>query len=178
LSHADTSFDEKIAVVLDTGALLAKYYRFIPRQVAEAYTTASASGEVRDRENRDALEEAVDLGLIRVVTPGQGFIEVAKNAARAVGCLHKLSLTDVEIVALALSLKSSYRDVVVVTDDYELQNLLAHLGISYRPLRTRGIREVKAYVAQCPLCGYVPGKPGEEVCPFCGIKIRRREVTC
>lgn len=64
-------------------------------------------------------------------------------------------------------------EVVVITDDYELQNLLLYIGVGFKPLRTRGIAELRIYNAQCPTCGYIPGKPDETRCPLCGGDIKR-----
>lgn len=177
MRHANTSSNGKIAVVLDTGALLAKYYRFLPMSTVDAYTTLSATDEVKDYENKTSLREAIDLGLLKLATPDQHYIEIALQSAIKMGCIHKLSKTDLDIVALALQLQGLYSNVVVITDDYELQNLLVYLRVSFKPLRTTGIHELRVFVAQCPICGYVPSKPGEEMCPFCGVKILRKRTT-
>lgn len=163
-------------VILDTGALLAKYYRYIDRSRYSIYTTESAVLEVKDYENKQALEEAIELGLLYVVKPGQDYLERAIYNARSIGALHKLSRTDIEIAALAEQLKDHSIVVMVITDDYELQNLLLHMEVGFKPLRTIGIRESRIYTAQCPVCGYVPGKPGEDKCPFCNSEIKRRAV--
>lgn len=163
-------------MVLDTGALLAKYYRFIPRVGVDMYTTPSAVCEVKDPENRAALVEAVDLGFVKIIAPSQPHVSVIMQAAVKIGSIHKLSSTDLDVAALAVQLRGSYSEVVVVTDDYELENLLLYLGVSFKPLRTPGIRELRVFAALCPVCGYVPGKPGEETCPFCGISISRRRA--
>ncbi|MEM0505803.1 MAG: nucleotide-binding protein, partial [Thermosphaera sp.] len=89
-----------------------------------------------------------------------------------IGEVSKLSKTDVEIAALALELRNSSK-TIVFTDDYSLQNLLLHLKIGFRPVKTRGITEERVYVEKCPVCGYVPGEPGEKTCPLCGGEIKR-----
>lgn len=176
MNPVDTS-TSKIAVILDTAALLAKYYRLLPRTRVEVYTTHSAVSEVKDLENKQALEEALNLGLLIPVTPQHSFVQLAMRVASTIGCVHKLSRIDLEIVALALQLQNSQFKVIVITDDYEIQNLLLYMGISFKPLKTTGIRELKVYMARCPTCGYVPSKPSEETCPFCGTKISRKRVT-
>lgn len=167
----------RIGVILDTAALLAKYYRLLPRLLADILVPVSAVNEVRDLESRAALEEAINLNIIRVVAPERTFLEEAVRAARSVGSLHKLSGTDVEVIAVALQLKAKYSEVIVITDDYELQNTLMYIGVSFKPLRTRGIREVRVFAVYCPTCGYTPSRPSEDVCPLCGSKIVRTRVT-
>lgn len=177
MSHVSTSSSRRVATILDTGALLAKYYRFIPKPNIDMYTTPSAVGEVKDPENRTALSEAIDLGFVKAVAPQQPHVNAVIQAAVKIGSLHKLSKTDLDVAALAVQLRSSYSEVIVVTDDYELENLLLYLGVSFKPLRTAGIRELRVFVARCPICGYVPGKPDEGVCPFCGVEISRKRST-
>ncbi len=176
MNHEKSHFDKKIALILDTGALLAKFYRYAPRMRADIYTTEGAISEVRDQENKQALIEALELKLVLVQAPERAFIDKVVEVAKTIGCLHKLSSIDIEIAALSLQLQSSYTEIVVITDDYELQNLLNYMGISFKPLRTRGIRDLRIFNAQCPICGYIPGKPGEDTCPLCGSKIKRRNL--
>ncbi|MEM4717145.1 MAG: nucleotide-binding protein [Desulfurococcaceae archaeon] len=176
MSQENRSIESKHVVILDTSALLAKYYRYIDRSRYSIYTTESAVHEVKDYENKQALEEAIELGLLIVIRPRQDTVERTMHKARSIGALHKLSRTDIEIAGLAEQLKELGIVVIVITDDYELQNLLFHIEVGFKPLRTSGIRESRVYKAQCPVCGYVPGKPGENKCPLCNSEIRRRIV--
>ncbi|MGC8983106.1 MAG: NOB1 family endonuclease [Desulfurococcaceae archaeon] len=131
----------KTAVVLDTGALLAKYYRLVPRHLVDLFTTSYNISEVIDLENKEALKEALELGLISVVDPHGPYLEEVEKLAKQTGSIHKLSKTDLAVAALALQLVSAGREVLVITDDYDLQSLLLSLGIKFKPLRTRGIKE-------------------------------------
>ncbi|AFL67049.1 NOB1 family endonuclease [Desulfurococcus amylolyticus] len=163
-----------IHVVLDTGGLLAKYYRLLPRYAFKTYTTESAVNEVIDSENRNVLTDAIETGLIEVLEPGDSFYLRAVEEARRIGEITKLSKTDLEVAALALMLNERGK-VVVVTDDYSLQNLLLHLGISFKPLKTSGIKTSREYSEYCPTCGYIPAHPGEINCPICGTPLVRRK---
>jgi len=164
-----------IQIILDTTGLLAKYYRLLPRHVFKTYTTRSAVEEVIDEENRSALEDAIESGLIEVLEPSQELYRRALEEARRVGEVSKLSRTDLEVASLALMLRDRGR-VIVITDDYSLQNLLLHLGVSFKPLRTTGIRDMRHYIEYCPTCGYVPAQPGEKTCPLCGSPLARRRA--
>lgn len=175
--HQELSPSGRIAVILDTGALLAKYYRLLPRTGVDVFTTSLAVSEVRDAENKQALMEAIEMGIIGVVDPEKRHVELTIRVARDVGSLSKLSLTDIHIAALALMLRERYESVVVITDDYELQNLLYNLKVSFKPLRTRGITKFIAHTVYCPLCHYIPSSPGEVTCPFCGVPLVRRRVS-
>ncbi|MEM1868312.1 MAG: nucleotide-binding protein [Thermosphaera sp.] len=159
-------------IVLDASAVLAKMYRLLPRYELEVYTTPGVVSEILDSESRQALEESLELGLLRVRSPSKASIDLVVKEASRIGEVSKLSKTDVEIAALALELRNSSK-TIVFTDDYSLQNLLLHLKIGFRPVKTRGITEERVYVEKCPVCGYVPGEPGEKTCPLCGGEIKR-----
>jgi UPF0271 protein len=176
LSLDNASSRSKLAIVLDTGALIAKYYRLLPKNNVLVYTVQSAVEEVVDRENREALLEAMQLGLINVVEPSREYLNKVREKAREIGGIHRLSMVDVDIASIALQLASMRYHVVVITDDYELQNLLLYMNISFKPLRTRGISEFRKYRAYCPVCGYIPGSPMEDECPLCGSRIKRKRI--
>ncbi len=162
-------YARKKILVLDTTAFLAA----LPLQLPDAilYTTPSVLEEVRDQESRLRLETALVLERVRVVKPPVKTVRQVLDVAKRVGEHGSLSKTDVEVLALALHLSETMSNVVVVTDDYAVQNLAAHLGLDYMPLRTRGIRETRRFVYKCPACGYVSEKPGEKTCPICGTRL-------
>ncbi len=165
-----------VILVFDTSAFLAKYHLQIPDNRYKIYTTQSVVSEVKDTENEQALEIGIMVGRIIVEQPSSSSIDRVKKTAKRIGEIASLSKTDIEVAALALEKSSNYK-VVVITDDYSLQNLLYHLGISFKPLRTRGIKKTMKYKVFCPVCGYIPSKPGEDTCPLCGAKIVKRKTT-
>ncbi|NPA99064.1 MAG: nucleotide-binding protein [Crenarchaeota archaeon] len=177
IGGGSSSSSRKICIVLDTGALLAKYHLLANIQGAEYLIPIEVYNEVKDAENREALELGLAIGRIRVEVPDSISVDETIKTAKKVGELVKLSQTDIAVAALALSLKKKYGNVVVVTDDYSLQNLLHHMGIGFKPLRTMGIRKPRKYRVFCPVCGYVPSSPQEQICPLCGSKIIRREAS-
>jgi len=168
---------DKLYVVLDTSALLAKYYMHLDPLKTEIYTVKRAVDEVKDSENREALEVGLSIGRVRVIEPRKSFVERVLRAAWEVGERAMLSVTDVEVAALALEFKERGFKVLVITDDYALQNLLLHLNIAFKPLRTTGIRRPRKYVVACSVCGYVSADPSESLCPVCGNPLSRRRAS-
>ncbi len=171
------SSSKKICIVLDTGALLAKFHLIANIYNAKYLIPAEVYDEVRDIENREALELGLNIGRISVVEPDPMSIDEAMRTAKNIGELVKLSRTDIVVAALALTIKKGCGAVVVITDDYSLQNLLYHMGIGFKPLRTTGIKKPREYRAFCPVCGYVPSSPKETLCPLCGSAIIRRRTS-
>ena len=168
--------NEKIIVVLDTSAFLAKYHLQLDPVKTEIYTVPRVVDEVRDRESREALEVGMGIGRVKVVSPSQKYVSLVREKAWEVGESTSLSQTDLEVAALALELRSKGR-VVVITDDYALQNLLLHLNISFKPLRTTGIKLPRKYLIMCRKCGYVSLNPNEKICPICGSPLSKRVVS-
>ncbi len=138
------------------------------------YTTPSVVEEVKDENSRRILERSATLGRLKVRSPSQGFMEEARRVASELGVEVSLSHTDVEVLALALELRASSLDVVVVTDDYMLQNASTYAGLRFMSVKTLGIRGVRRYEVYCPACGYKPSEPVSESCPRCGHSLARR----
>jgi len=143
----DRGSQRKRCLVLDTTALLAAIQLSMAPMDGNTVllTTSSNVEEVKDFENRSKLEVALEIGRIVVKDPDPRYVEKVVEVAKRVGSLGKLSFTDLQLVALALELRDEGMEVVVLSDDYHVQNLLAHLGIEFRALRTPGIREKKVF---------------------------------
>ncbi|MHA2364153.1 MAG: NOB1 family endonuclease, partial [Candidatus Hodarchaeales archaeon] len=64
-----------------------------------------------------------------------------------------------------------------ITDDYEIQNTASQLNISYRSIRTQGIKRKIKWQKRCQACGELLDNPKDKECPECGSKLvhlRRR----
>ena len=66
----------------------------------------------------------------------------AKTSASKVGDSHKLSETDLQLLALALELKTEGVAPQIVTDDYSIQNVATQMGIGFLALATFGIKRL------------------------------------
>lgn len=161
----DLSTDKTI-LVLDTAGLLSKIQLQMYSSDVELYTAPSVVEEVRDRESREALEISLGIDRVRIIQPSIESVAFVSKTADYLGYMSRLSKTDIEVASLAYELKKSYR-VTVITDDYDLQNLLLHLGIEFMPIKTRGIKERKVSRNKCKICGY-PLSSGIDNCPVCG----------
>ena len=166
---------KKTYIILDTTAFLAKY----PLQhysSHELLTTAHVISELRDHESKEAFEIALNIGRIKVVQPDKKFIDKAINISKSIGEHTSLSKTDLSILALALQY-SLHGQVIVITDDYALQNTLLYAGIPFKPLRTTGIKRLRRYLVVCPTCGYVSTNIGENICPLCNSKLIKKKFS-
>jgi UPF0271 protein len=154
--------------VLDTSALIGG---FSPgKEEAEQVTVPSVWEELREGLSRSRLEAGLLGKKVRIVESPSEEAEEVKRLVKKTG--DRLSRTDEELLALALSLKKGGREVEVITDDYGIQNLASVMGIPHRGLLMPGIRRVLSWSKVCPACGRkYPVKTLR--CPSCGSELKR-----
>ena len=101
----------------------------------------------------------------RFEEPTSSDIEAARAASRLTGDLTGLSSVDIDVLALALS-----SGLVLVTDDYRMQNVCESVNHPWRGVIQSGVREVRNHSLICTGCGAV--HPQGDVCPECGSKLK------
>ncbi|ASJ11026.1 hypothetical protein A3L12_06770 [Thermococcus sp. P6] len=140
---------------------------FIQGVDVEGFTTPKVVEEVKDPESRLLLEGLMNAGKVIVRVPSRESVRMVEEAARRTGELEELSEADLEVLALAYELGA-----VLLTDDYNLQNVAKTLGITFKTLK-RGIKRVIRWNYVCTGCGKRFEKmPPEGVCPDCGSPVR------
>jgi UPF0271 protein len=167
---------EKKIVVLDTSAFVAGFDPFSINE--EQYTVPMVREEIR--ENSIAwirFKTAVDNGKIKVVTPDTAFLDRVKTSAAAVGDTVFLSEADVQVLALALGLKTEGYSTLVVTDDYSMQNVANQMNVQFTSLATFGIRFRLQWVRYCPACHKkYPPDHKFKTCQICGTELKRKPI--
>ncbi len=108
-----------------------------------------------------------DIGLYYVIEPDREFIEEVVKIAKRTGDYEVLSPVDIDVIALALQ-----ENATIITDDYAIQNVAAHLGLKFESGEMRGIREKRKWKWRCESCGRYYSK-FHETCPVCGGRLRR-----
>ena len=98
------------------------------------------------------FETALENGRVKVKAPSQEFVNQIKVPSSKVGDSFKLSETDIELLALALELKSTGYTPQIVSDDYSIQNVATQLGIEFLALATFGIKRLLEWIRYCPAC--------------------------
>jgi UPF0271 protein len=112
-------------VVLDTTALifLSDFSSF-----EKAYTVQEVVEEVKDR--LTAMKLSAMLEKLKVLEPDKEFVEKIKELAKETGDFEKLSEADIKIIALAKQLGANRVVCVLISDDYNVQNVAGHSGIT------------------------------------------------
>ncbi|MEM0448812.1 MAG: nucleic acid-binding protein [Methanomassiliicoccales archaeon] len=152
--------ENKERLVLDTSALFSM--QDLPYET-KVHTTP---GVIRELERYGDRRAELWGDLLEVSEPSVSSKQKVKDAASRTGDISRLSPTDVEVLALAIDLEA-----ILLTDDYSLQNLAAYLGIPYRPVGLKGIKNIRRWRWRCLGCGKIFENPCSE-CPICGSRIR------
>ncbi len=115
-------------------------------------------------------------GDLRIQEPSSQSKRTVEGASGETGDRGRLSSADKSIVALALDLRDSGEEPVIVSDDYAVQNLAEHLGLKYGALANFGIVHKFRWVMYCPAC-HRRYSDAEKKCPVCGTDLRRRVLS-
>lgn len=154
---------EKI-LILDSTVFLEGYARlFTDKQIV---TTNHVLEEVRSGKAQIELDLLLKSGLA-IKDPKHESVE--EVLARREKTQDKMSRADISIVALALEFKSAGKPIVVVSDDYAVQNLCRSFGIEFLSVSKPGITKEFIWLRRCTGCGRFTDK---ENCPVCGSPTR------
>ncbi len=142
--------------VIDTSGFIAQ----VEFRDGTTVTVPAVVDEIVDSTSRLRFDLLKDAGL-RIELPDGACLKKVRYAAISTGDASVLSVTDLDILAKALELKNRF-EVILVTDDYAIQNVAANLGIEYMAAATSGIRKKVVWELKCTGCGNVV-KPGKAV---------------
>ena len=153
------TIDSKI-YVLDTGVFLSpRNQNYLDKL---CMTTHHVVGELKTMEAQITLDIFLKQGLI-ITEPSDDVVEKVKKLAEENH--EKVSMADISVVALARELKERGKQVVVVSDDYAVQNLCSFFGIDYAGVEKKGIKNTFRWINKCAVCG---NKTSADVCEHCG----------
>jgi UPF0271 protein len=166
----------KTVMVLDTSAFLAGFDPFSISE--EQYTIPMVRDEImRGSMTWVRFKTAVENGKLKVKTPDKTFLEEAEKSAKIIGDTFFLSKTDLQILALALELKTHGYFPIIATDDYSIQNVADQLGIKFASLSTFGIRFRLQWMRYCPACHRrYPADYKSKKCEVCGTELKRKPI--
>lgn len=168
--------EEKV-LVLDTSAFIAGYGA--PGSGEALYTVPAVKGEVREGGlQRFRLENAEKMGVLTIIDPGEKYRNEVQRVLTEMGETGVLSEADTQILSLGLQLKTEGKKVVIVSDDYAVQNVADKLELGIKSLVTQGIKKRYRWITYCPGCRRVfQDPPADRVCTVCGTRLKRRPST-
>ncbi len=103
------------------------------------FITSNVLNELKDFQSKALIENALHQNLLEIRDPEKTSIQKVKTFLQKIHSV--LSKEDESILALALELQEQNQKVVVLTDDYSIQNALKHLKISFQPILMQGIKK-------------------------------------
>jgi UPF0271 protein len=144
----------------------------------DAFTVPAVIDEVNaDPVLSIRIEAAIASGTMKYRLPSGGSIAAISEIVRDLGEEESLSETDLELLALAIELRTEGWDVSLISDDYAIQNVSTKIGIPFVTVAASGITLVFTWSLFCPACRrtYPHGK-SKITCPVCGTTLKRRVV--
>jgi rRNA maturation endonuclease Nob1 len=152
--------------IIDTSAILSG--KPIVITDAAIITTPGVSDEFspggRDFHIFELLKET---GLM-IQMPSNEAQTTVKQTAQETGDDRRLSVADIEIVALALDInKKPDQEATILCDDYSIQNVASTLNIKFQGFLQKGITKKFKWVSRCPGCGKQFNEI-KKICPICG----------
>jgi UPF0271 protein len=156
--------------ILDTSAILTgKPLNFSETKIV---TTSGVSDELkpggRDYNNFQYL---IEKGLV-VQNPKKDIIKEIEEISNKSGDKNRLSKVDIEILALALELnRNDDYEIIILTDDYSIQNVANLLNITYDTIGQKGITKRFKWDCRCRGCGK-KFKDSISICPICGSETK------
>ena len=106
----------------------------------DCFTVQEVINELRDFKSKQLAEAAISSGKLRVSFVNPVSLKIVEGIAKEVGSLGHLSDTDLKVVALAVQLNAK-----VVSDDFSVQNLCAHIGLKYEGVLRGEIKKKKKF---------------------------------
>lgn len=162
------------SIVLDTSAFIAG---FDPMAIPEKqFTVPEVNNELIEGSiPRMRFNAAVENGKVSILKPKDSFFQEILEASKKVGDIRYLSDADLQVLALAMELKSRGLSPVIVTDDYSVQNVANKIGAEFVSLMTFGIKFRFKWSLYCPACyRKYPSDYKFKDCEVCGTELKRK----
>lgn len=163
-------------IILDTSVFIAG---FNPSTTNDSLYSVP---EVRQELTREALtklrfEAAEKTGKMIVLKPQTRFIEMILDVSRGTGDVLFLSNADINVLALALQLKSEGEEPNIATDDYSIQNVAEKLNLNFVSIVTFGISYYFRWLLYCPACWKkYPTDYQNKQCEICGTQLKKKPL--
>jgi UPF0271 protein len=160
--------------VLDTSAFLAGFDPFSLGE--EQITVPKVQDEIKaNTMTRVRFNTAVENNQVKIKIPHDEYTNKIKMSASKLGDSYLLSETDIQLLALALELKTLGEQPEIMTDDYSIQNVAKQNGIEFYALANFGIRRLLEWLRYCPACHReYPINSTFNDCQVCGTELKRK----
>lgn len=165
---------EKYHKILDSSAFIGGYRPSDEKN----YTIPEVTEELKDLKSRILLEKSLEEGNLKIINPKKEYIEKTEKLAEKSGDILRLSNTDKKIIALTLQLKNEQKreGVMMITDDYSIQNIMKIIKVPFKGVITEGITQIYQWEKICIGCKKrYPQEYPLTQCEICGSKIIKKK---
>ena len=161
---------KKQVFVIDTSAILSgKPIHFNNKKIV---TTPAVSDELNPGGRDFRTFELLKATGLAIHAPSKEAINHVQKTAQKTGDDSRLSLADIEIVALAIDINNDPdQEATILTDDYSIQNVASTLRIQFQAFSQNGITKKYKWVSRCPGCKKQFNEI-TKICPICGTIIK------
>jgi endoribonuclease Nob1 len=112
----------------------------------------------------------LEIGM-KIIKPSDNAVQEIQQIIKDHGEKSRLSSADISLLALAIDIRSSQKNIpVIVTDDYSIQNIAIHMGFIIQSLNQQGIKKRYKWERRCRGCRRKVSDD-VDVCPVCGSSI-------
>ena len=141
------------------------------------FTVPEITAEIKDFESRLTFDMTIDECKLTIHEVPNKYVNCVNEIISESGDILRLSLPDKKLISLAYMFSKEGRNVMVITDDYTIQNTLKILRIPYSGVITEGIKEVYNWKKVCEGCKkeYSEDYPFDD-CEICGSRIFKKRI--
>ena len=174
----------KQVYILDTSALLSvqqvlTFYSDTSQDIDNIFfTTNDIVSEIKDQISKLRIESMISSNVLFVKDVKLSSIDFIDEQCKRIGNYDKLSIQDRSILSLAWQERqtSEFNKIILLTDDFEIQNTAKILNLTFKSIRTKGIRYSAKFKKICLACGENLDEE-DKFCPECGsTKITRKKI--
>lgn len=160
--------------ILDTSAILSGILS--KSFEGDLWITEEILSEIKQFELNMLVKAYIEAGILNIGYPSYGSVRRVISVATKLGEVPALSKADISILALSIDMLSQGKNVVVLTNDYSIQNVALELGIKYKSIGKQKISRKIMWIHYCQDCGY-SAKIISNLCPKCGSRNIKRTIS-
>lgn len=163
----------EICYVLDASAFINGFQL----ESENNFTVPEITAEIKDFESKLTMDLAIEDGKLHIRDVPARYVDCIDDLIAESGDVLRLSVPDKKLIALAYMLFKQDENVMVISDDYTIQNTLKIIGINYSGVLTEGIKEIYNWKKVCEGCKkeYDQDYPFDD-CEICGSKIFKKRI--
>lgn len=159
--------------ILDASAFIGGYHPTDKNN----YTIPDVTQELKDIQSQSILNNALKDNLLVIQDPSKKNSDIVDDTIKTSGDILRLSNVDKKLLALAIEKKSEHNDIILLTDDYSIQNVAKILKIPFQSIITKGINQVYNWKLICKGCKkeYAEDYSFTE-CEICGSPLYKKRI--